>query len=300
MKRLTALLSIAMIGCVAVDAVADWDPTNPNEFWVEMKGLICHVAGPVPRAVILHGGAIGMRHIATLLVPNTVKVSALRDATGQPVTCDSASDKCSVTIEAFAMRIARTTDTGAFSVDFALDPDFEVVPHLKQLSPNALPLQSLQDDVPSGAAAGFFDMTTGLLFAAPFPKCGGKFVDDKGNPKDDTCSRFPSWTTVHGDLKDKAVLQIRSSFTLNRWRTVPMNNSYALYVWIENRPANNVEDGTHITLYDQIFWNSHTPAVKFCSLPGSICPYAPPSGIAIANSSIPIFSVPGCDNTQFP
>ncbi len=313
MKRLIALLFASMLLCEATDALADH---SYDHFTVHLSGLICHITTGRQRAIIVHGTAAGMHHVGTLYVPNTVLVPILRNATGQRVLCEKGAGKfCRVMIEGFSMRIADEGDTGPIAPNVIYDPkSFCIVPKLPGLADvDPLPhvqlllRPSMTDDLPSGPAAGFFEMTTGKVSAKPFSD-GGELLDHDGDVYAGSCRQFPEVVNLTGSFATRAVLQIRSNRTLDHWVTIPIANGDVLEICVVNKPSSH-ENIAHVTLFEQLFWDADIPTVEKCSLRGKPC-YPPNNDGDTSEVNVaavcdqkeihPEFTVPGCDNTQFP
>jgi hypothetical protein len=237
-KLMMAFFFLALVVSTPLSAT-----TPSTKFQVVFDGIIVHDLRH-NLALVVHGGAMKMRHAPLLIVPADINVAELRDATAQPVFCDA--DNCHVLIDRFDIRIG-TDDPKRTPIPMKTpDASFNNVPHLLCVTKREL-LQRVAGDLPEGPVAGRFDLVEGTLSSA--------ITKDKGSFLPDYCQLgmpyFSGNVSLDGDLDpgQSPRLQIRSAATLGEWVVIDRDNTDPpLKITIKNHGTRMGHSSRHFAL----------------------------------------------------
>jgi hypothetical protein len=245
------------------------------ELHIYFAGLICHVFDPdhAPRAVILRGTA-SMPHRAVLTLSE-------HQIESTEVSLSCSDDKCNVDLENTALRFAL-----GGNATFEASGSFDViVPHLKAITNgemNAL-REEVFDEVPSPESrmAAYIKLPAGLLTAVPFAQ-NARFEPDYEKRG---LRPFPEGVFLTGYVQQPVLLMRRLGD--KAWRRIVFRTDDGIDIGITNEPTSGVGSPMHAMLYYGLARE----------------PLAVEPVIAASERSArmaPLFTVPGCNNTQFP
>lgn len=228
-------------------------------FRVVFDGIIVHDLQHY-QALVIHGGAMRMRHAPLLTVPADIDVAELRDATAQPVFCDE--DHCHVLIDRFDMRIGTDDPERTPSPMKTPNSSFNSVPHLQCVTNRQL-LQRVASDLPEGPVAGRFEFVEGTL-SSYSSNDQGYFIPDNCNL---SMHPFSGDVYLDGDLGPGQVsqLQIRSMATLGEWVVIDRyNTEQMLEIEVQNHGTRMAPSSRHFALLATVLTESAAPFPIVC------------------------------------
>lgn len=334
MRRTETVFFVAIL---MTSVCAQAQQASSSDFLVTFDGIIMHTfPGPdengnprTPRALVIEGDVFTKRHYPTLVIQHPdIDVAALRDATGQAVSCTP--KECRVPIIRYAMRIG-TEDKKPAPDPLHVKQSFNsLTPHMKCVTNNG-GLQGIAlNDLPEGSIAGSFELNGGSLCATAFSEAAF-FVPDY----DHEGSRpFSEFVTLRGTVHTgSAVLQILS-YTSGEWIPIARPHpSGELDILVLNHSHAKTPTSAHFVLnhklmvtkdpfpvvcadlaLDQFCQDAHQhldprPHDPICfPEPSAECNQAAPPGVpaasmASASSHTHLFffeATAGCANTQWP
>jgi hypothetical protein len=308
--RFRAQLGFAAFAAVVLCSLPAAAQTDPRTYFeVSFSGIICHArwensTNTTPpscykpdlqrRAIIIKGNHLTMRHHATLFFPLSIPPNDKKDLekwAGHKVKCDV--NTCGVRIDGLDMRIrgdGRQPPLGALDVT----PVYcNSVPHLKtdtDIDGGDLDPLYMSNDLPSGNAAGYFEIEGGGSLDACLYRQGGIFVASDGKVLSHTCRRFADEVRWTGTTTGTATLEVRSRTTPNKdWQPVNINNSDKLFLRIETVTSAH---GTprHFALHEKVLVSKRLPKILPCD---------PADGTDVPCTSA-FVDVPGCSDTNWP
>lgn len=210
------LIQILVVLCGAIGAAAQ----TVAEYHVTFDGIIMHNLTDIAKArALIVRGTDDMPHQAILVTPPDIDIDALRAAIGKHQSFSCNPQECRFRIDAVALRIG--TADASVAAPGPLNPTDSFrnyTPHMRGVTQGSL-LPVVNEDLPSGPVAAYFELVGGSLSACTFPGSGFFFPDyDRESER-----KFADKVSLDGSVATGSVatLHVRSYVTKGQWVAVP-------------------------------------------------------------------------------